>query len=253
MRDFNRYLMLSAFALAVAGSASAQDATEAPEPGPAEEAAPVEAAPTEEAAPVEQAPPVEEAVQVEQVPPADAPPAEETPVQGEDECALGQICLGPVVTGGLFNVIGLGVHARYEEMWGFGIDYQFLPISAGDVDLTLWLLTIDGRIYPFGGAFFGSLGFSYQGASFDATTTSATIGIPQIKIGLGFMGRDGFVMGIDLALGIPLGSSDVDFSGPALTAEQVAQQQDIEDAADIFVNALPMTFQLNLIRIGYLF
>ena len=33
---------------------------------------------------------------------------------------------------------------------------------------------------------------------------SGDIGIPQIKFGLGLMGHDGFVMGIDLAFGIPL-------------------------------------------------
>jgi hypothetical protein len=255
MRDFKRCVVLCVCALLFAASAGAQDAP--PAAAPAAEAAPAEAAPAPEPAPAAAPTPAAEPPPAAEPAPAPPPPAEEAPAEEpEDECALGEACLGPVITGGLFNVIGLGVHVRYGEMWGFGVDYQFFPISVKDVDAMLWLLTVDGRIYPFGGAFFGSLGFSYQAASLDTPVIDGDIGVPQIKFGLGLMGHDGFVMGIDLAFGIPLGDSDADIGAAAPGAdpmEVMTQTKNINDAADIMVNALPLTFQLNLIRIGYLF
>jgi hypothetical protein len=89
----------------------------------------------------------------------------------------------------------------------------------------------------------------------------ASVGIPQFMLGLGVLGGEGFVMGIDLALGIPLGSAAVEFdsempdaSDNPLAAEAYAdQQRDIEDFAEVVLEILPATVQLNLIRIGYIF
>ena len=85
--------------------------------------------------------------------------------------------------------------------------------------------------------------------------------MPAFKLGLGFMGREGFVMGIDLGLHIPLGSTDVEFDMPtgcedlgATTVAAVMDMQDqINDAADKVVKVIPVVPQLNLLRIGYLF
>jgi hypothetical protein len=169
-----------------------------------------------------------------------------------------------VLSGGIFNVIGIGVHARYEEYLGFGIDYQFSPIGTSDFDVSLSLLTLNGRFYPFAGSFFLTGGFAWQWATLETKTSTPTgnatltgdISIPAIMLGLGFMGHDGFVMGIDLALGIPLGDSDADITVKGAGADDDAIQGKIDklnDVADTFVNLLPVTFQLNLLRIGYLF
>ena len=176
----------------------------------------------------------------------------------------GKLCFGPVLSGGIFNVIGIGVHARYEEYLGFGLDYQFSPIDTNGLDVSLSLLTLNGRFYPFAGSFFLTGGFAWQWASFDASLVTPTgnasvsgdISVPAIMLGLGFMGHDGFVLGIDLALGIPLGDSDADISAKGPGAGDAATQKKINainDAANILVNLLPVTFQLNLLRIGYLF
>ena len=179
---------------------------------------------------------------------------------------LGNLCLGPVLTLGLFIPLGVGVHARYGHYVGFGLDYQFLPtITVSGASAGIGLLTVDGRLYPFGGAFFLSGGIAWQSASFSATAHSTagdakvkgSISVPAFKLGLGFMGHDGFVMGIDLALEIPLGSSNVDFSGNgsnAMTNAGFAKaRSNIKKGADVVVNMLPVLVQLNLIRIGYLF
>ncbi len=171
-----------------------------------------------------------------------------------------------MLSAGLLNILGVGIHARYGDYLGFGIDYQWFKLSLSSASMGLSLVTLDGRLYPFGGAFFLSGGFAYQHAGFDATTgnqkVAASVGIPLFKLGLGFMGRSGFVMGIDLALELPLGSTHAKFSTPApdpATAMQAEidnynkAHKNIADASDKGLRMLPFLFQLNLLRIGYLF
>jgi hypothetical protein len=187
--------------------------------------------------------------------------------QDEDKvvCVAGEMCLGPVLSLGVLNVIGIGAHARYGEYAGFGLDFQFIPtIGPEDGNVSTFLFTANGRFYPFGGSFFLGGGFAYQSVSIEATigdtSAAGSMGIPQIMLGLGFMGHDGFVMGIDLALGIPLGGSDVsvDSSLPAgsdamAAADYAEAVNSLEDAADSFIKIMPVLPQLNLLRIGYLF
>ncbi|HEX2677745.1 MAG TPA: hypothetical protein VHM19_13930 [Polyangiales bacterium] len=265
MTQKTKSILALAIATLIAAPAFAQDAAPAAAPEAAPAAAPADAAapaPADAAAP---APTTDAAAspapEGSAPPPAEvAPPAE----SDKDKCVLGELCFGPVLTGGVFNVIGVGVHARYGDYWGFGLDYQFFGLSAKGVDASLGLFTLDGRLYPFGGAFFLSAGFSLQTLSLEVSTTSTAgktkitgdLSLPQIKLGLGWMGHDGFVMGIDLALGIPLGSkgADIKISNGATTDPMVAKKvKDVNDASDAFVDLIPLTFQLNLLRIGYLF
>jgi hypothetical protein len=205
------------------------------------------------------------------------PPAEPSPM-GEDtgenppskQCALGKLCMGPVLSLAVINPLGFGAHARYGEHFGFGLDYQFLPtVGVNNVSAGWSLFTVEGRWYPFGGAFFLGGGFAYQSAHMSATINSGlpgtqfavkgNISMPALKFGLGLMGHDGFVMGIDLALNVPLGSTNVNFqmptgvaAGPA--ADMVATaHKNINDTASKGIKALPFIPQLNLIRVGYLF
>lgn len=267
-----RLLTWTWMALALTGTAFAQDpATAAPaEAAPMEEPAPIEAAPTEEAAPVEAAAPPD-------------PAAEMTPEEAEEaaeeeknatKCLIRDVCLGPVLTLGLLNPLGIGIHARIDDDWGVGFDYQFLPtISAGVASFSMSLITLNGRWYPGGGSFFLAAGFAYQMFDAEGTTSSmdsagnpttvavaGSVGIPTFLLGLGVMGGSGFVMGIDLALEIPLGSADVSFDTMAPDGSSDEEEMayaslegDIKDAADTFVNLLPVLFQVNLIRIGYMF
>ncbi len=230
-----------------------------PAPAPAPEAVPAPA-PVPEAAPAPVAPPPPPAAAPEAAPVAPPPP----PADEESKCVLGDLCFGPVLTGGLFNVIGLGVHARYGDYLGFGADYQFFNLTASSTSLGLSLITLDGRLYPFGGSLFLSAGFAYQNINLKATAgalpVKAGISAPLFKLGLGFMGHDGFVAGIDLALELPLGSTKTTFdtSLPAgadakAIADYNASKKNIEKAGDLFARALPFMFQLNLLRLGFLF
>ena len=185
---------------------------------------------------------------------------------------MGGFCLGPVLTLGVLNPLGIGLHSRFSEQFGFALDYQFLPsISVSDVSAGISLVTLQGRWHPGGSSFFLGLGFAYQSFYAEGSVADpsggagvnidASVGIPQLMLGLGVLGGEGFVMGIDLAFGIPLGSADVTFDSrmpdanddPALAAAYAQQKEDIEDFAETMLELLPATFQLNLIRIGYLF
>jgi hypothetical protein len=252
---------------------SPEDAAAAPAPelqpmteGQAEEAAPAPmvapaAIPAPAPAPVVAAPP-----------PAEPTPADEAGEEGRKDkpCALGKLCMGPVASVAVINLIGFGAHARYGEHFGFGLDYQFMPtLGLGDVSAGWSLVTVEGRWYPFGGAFFLGGGFAYQevhmaakittGLPGEAFTIKGNLSMPAFKFGLGLMGHDGFVMGIDLALEVPLGGTNVNFTMPPEAAASPAAgmvadaHNKINDAANKSVKMVPVVPQINLLRIGYLF
>lgn len=192
-------------------------------------------------------------------------------------CALGPVCLGPVFNLGIANPLGFGMHARIGNYLGVGIDYQFLPeISIQSAATTASLLTVDGRVYPFGGAFFLSAGFAVQSVSAVASATVSdgqgnayafaargAVHVPMVKFGLGFFGHKGFVLGIDLAVGVPLGDTavELDASYSGLPPSALAQASLIEDqaraeaqaAVDKVLDMMPMLVQVNLLRVGYTF
>jgi hypothetical protein len=188
-----------------------------------------------------------------------------------EKCVLDKVCFGPVLTLGAVNPIGIGVHGRINEHFGFVLDYQFMPsISLSNVDAGFSLFTLAGRWHVARSAFFLTLGFSYQSfyaegevsdQNGDMVGIDASVGLPQLAFGLGVLGGKGFVIGIDLAFGVPLGGVDVTFDSqmpnasrnPDLAAAYEEQRKDIESVVEDTLELLPMTFQLNLLRIGYLF
>jgi hypothetical protein len=205
-------------------------------------------------------------------PPQPAPAAGPPPLAAEaDEpgkkkrCVADEFCFGPTLTAGVLNVFGIGFQARMEY-WGFAFDYQFISLGYRDVDGTLHLITLEGRAYPFGGYFFVSAGVAWQNVDLDTTVTvraegfstdvdaKGSVNIPLFKLGFGFGGRDGFVFGIDLGFGFRLSSADVkiDTNLPPFP-EVVKAENDFRRAANKWVEWLPFTLQLNLLRIGYLF
>jgi hypothetical protein len=272
-----RTLLVLAVCCWLAAPTSAQTAPAEAAPAPAVDSAaapaepldpaamPAEAAPAPEAAPMAEPMP-EPTAAAEPVPAMPPPPPAETGEEEPEEqkCAMKDFCVGPVLSLGLINPLGLGAHARYQENWGFGLDYQFIPsLSFGDASAGWSLFTLEGRWYPWGGAFFLGGGFGYQSFSAEASASGAgmelnvegSVGVPALKLGLGFMGRDGFIMGIDLGFNIPLGGTDVEFSGSGLSDDPMVAQlrSDIEDAAEKGIGLIPFIPQLNLLRIGYLF
>jgi hypothetical protein len=182
-------------------------------------------------------------------------------------CLLGGFCLGPVLTAGIFDAFGVGVHGR-TDYWGVGFDYQFVRFTARGIPVRLSLLTVEGRLYPFGGAFFLAGGLAWQSGSFRGHVTfpgdsqtppietdiSGSVNVPVFKLGAGFMGRDGFVMGIDISLGLQLGRTRVSFSSELPRVQQVIDVENrIRNRADTWIRGLPFLLQVNVLRFGFLF
>jgi hypothetical protein len=177
-----------------------------------------------------------------------------------------------VLTAGLLNVFGIGLQAR-TDYWGFAFDYQFISLGYKDVDGDLGLITIEGRVFPFGNAFFLSSGFAWQNVALETTVSGTvegvkvsvdargSVNVPVFKIGLGVGGRDGFVFGLDLGIGFRLSSADVkletnvdEASLPEpIKSEFIKTKAEFRQAANKWVESLPFTVQLNLLRLSYLF
>lgn len=187
-------------------------------------------------------------------------------------CLLGPLCLGPVFSLGLPNPLGIGLQVRFTEFFGAGFDYQVMPtISPQSASVGWSLLSVEGRLYPLGGSLFVSGGISIQ-QFFGRGTVNApdpqnpqrtapvtlrgSVTIPALKLGAGLMGRDGFVLGMDVALLVRLSGTRLSFeaeNGIADIEEIQKAQADIEDAASMVLDSLPFLVQFNIVRIGYLF
>jgi hypothetical protein len=194
-----------------------------------------------------------------------APDADREPDEG---CAFRPLCFGPMVTLGAVTPLGFGAHLRYGRYLGFAVDYQFLPtrIDIATTSSTWSLITVEGRVYPFGGMLFFSGGFGYQ--RFAATGRqmtqvgpvylSGSLGMPAIKLGFGLMGENGFVLGADIGFNILLGHSKVHFDkatgpGAAYQYGAIGLQAEIDEMAEDAMDKIPVVPQVNLIRMGYLF
>jgi hypothetical protein len=182
-------------------------------------------------------------------------------------CLIGEFCIGPVLSAGGLNVFGIGVHARMNY-WGIGFDYQFIDLTYSQVDGNLRLITVEGRVYPTGGAFYFAAGMAWQSADLDTTVTippmrglpeikasaRGSVTIPMFKLGLGFMGRDGLVLGIDLGVLFRLHGVDVQLETDLPRIQQVLDAEDkFRRAAKAWIEWFPFSIQFNVLRLGFLF
>ena len=195
--------------------------------------------------------------------PADEPEA--SPAAG---CAMSHLCVGPVVALlGPPNLIGGGLHMRFGRYLGAGVDYQALPsVNISPITVGTSLLSVHARVYPFGGAFFMGGGFGYQSIKGQMRDGDIAVGakaaFPAATANIGFMGHDGFVLGADLGLLFPLGTTRVsvqDLTGGKTGQDSASQAQltntmhQAQDRVSHLLDMMPVFFQVNLIRVGYLF
>lgn len=186
---------------------------------------------------------------------------------GDGECLLPDLCFGPVFSVGMLNPLGVGLHMRYGAYLGLAVDYQFLPaVTISDVSVSASLFVAEGRYYPTGGALFVSAGLALQHLVGEGSVTlddspesmriEGTINVTALKLGIGFTGHDGLVVGIDLGLHVPVRQRDLRFGYDASlegNADVQQVEEDIRDAGGRALEEVPILVQLNLIRIGYLF
>ena len=185
------------------------------------------------------------------------------------KCALSGVCFGPVLALiGPPNLIGGGLHVRMGEYFGAGVDYQMTPrLAFRPVAMSASLISVNARVYPLGGSFFLGGGFGYQSISgeFDSddVTVDANAGFPAVMASIGFMGTDGFVMGMDLNALIPLGKPSVevgqmqvhnDINGMPVPQSMIDDaRNEVHSTLSDVLDAMPLFVQLNLLRVGYLF
>ncbi len=189
-------------------------------------------------------------------------------------CALGHVCVGPVFTLGVPNLVGIGAHARFSRFVAVGVDYQYLPtFGIHSIPVNASSITLDGRLHPLGDAFFIGAGFAYQSVTAEGRrlavhpddggqvtlTGRGELGLPLLKLGIGWLGQAGPVIGIDLAIEIPLGSRKLDIrtsgsdGSEAFDDEVAALRGEVQDQADNVLDLIPLVIQLNFLRLGYFF
>jgi len=184
-------------------------------------------------------------------------------------CALENVCFGPVLSLlGPPNLLGGGLHFRVGEYFGAGLDYQMTPsITFDPISVSTSLFSVNARVYPFGGSFFLGGGFGVQSVTGQLSNSDVTVAanatFPAAMASIGFMGRGGFVMGLDLGVLFPLGGNSVeigkmevhrDINGMAIPQAEIDKARDeVQSQVTKVVDLLPVLVQLNLLRIGYLF
>jgi hypothetical protein len=164
------------------------------------------------------------------------------------------------------NLIGGGVHARIGKYLGVGFDYQALPkVNFNPVAASTSLVSGNARVYPFGGAFFVSAGIGYQSIKGEVSegniSVSAESGFPAAMASIGVMGKSGFVLGADLGFLFPLSPMRIrvhenigDLAQNGVPQADIDKARaDAESSVNKVLKAVPVLFQLNLLRLGYMF
>jgi len=181
---------------------------------------------------------------------------------------LDDFCVGPVLTLGVLNALGVGGQARWKWL-GLAVDYQVLPtITYSQIGLGLSSLSIDARVFPAGGGvgpfrnFHVYVGFGTQWlngkVSAGGTEVYGQLAYPGPRVGLGFMGRRGLVLGFDVSVLFRGADTAVAISSnlPASQQQDAAFQQlaaAINQDLQAFIAYVPVVPQVNLLRLGYAF
>lgn len=187
---------------------------------------------------------------------------------GEERCdVLGSVCIGPWVTFGLPHLAGVGVQAR-RGYFALALDLQASPaLGFGTVDVQTTQLSGSLRVYPLNYPFFAGVGLAYQylrghGIRRGEVATGRAE-VTSLSVTAGFSGGEGWVVGADIALLFDLHEANVELTLPedstyfeeekldsALEARLIARvRRDLLAIRTVF----PVPFQLNFIRVGYMF
>ena len=176
-----------------------------------------------------------------------APSPTPTPSPAPDDHLLGPFRLGVMLgAGGLPRALNAAILLKYKDVVGVGVSYGFFPKYEyiDSASLSMWGAELEGRWYPFRGAFFVGGGLAYQ--SLDATVRSfardrvATASGPALVVRAGWhwVFKSGLSLGVDLGLQYMI--------APSIDGDKDRNAREIAD----IVSSAPLP-TLNLLRIGY--
>lgn len=180
---------------------------------------------------------------------------------------LGDFTFGPKATIGSFpGVLGGGVEARYGDLLGASVDYQFMPtLTFSAVSVGISTLTGAVRVFPFKGSFF--LGTHVGNRSVEASKTDDVSGTPVTltadvssliltpHLGWRWGGTTGIFIGMEFGWQLSLSNTVKLSTDPASVSSSDPEFQELErqvnDQADkLGKSGLPY---IALLQIGYLF
>ena len=195
--------------------------------------------------------------------PAPSPPRDRQEAVAEPRGEQDGFQIGVIGGVGFPRLLGIEALFKVERYVAFGIEYSAFPeFAISDVDVSVWALAGDVRVFPFRSAFFFGLrgGHQHVGAGTILEVSGQTIplegGLDTIFLNprLGFLWTwdSGITLGLDAGLQIPLSSRT---SGalaladtvmlPARGAEVVSE---VRRAARVFGESTLPT--IDLLRLG---
>jgi hypothetical protein len=190
-------------------------------------------------------------------PQRDRPAAEPKDRSDEDTDA---IRIGAVAGVGFPHPLAIEALVKIEGVLALGLEYSALPkTTIVGVDARAWALAADARIFPFRNGFFIGVRGGRQVLTATATANLGALGTYQEsgeastwfvnpRIGFLWTWHNGFTVGIDAGVQIPIGPS-LTTTLPAGLPPQV--DNTIASIANTFGNGVTPT--VDLLRIGFLF
>lgn len=207
---------------------------------------------------IEEAPPAQqEQPKAAEAKPEKAQKKEKSPeMYGKSSGVLKNFVFGPSVSLlGFPSLFKFGAEAKYNNVFGFGATYGFIPqISVKDAKVELNSTTFTGRIFPMRGAFFAGVSFGSQTLSgsktqkitYSGQSKNVTADI-DVKtkfltphLGWRWVWNSGFFLGLELGVQLASSASTAfDTDAPTLakaTDEYKKLEKDVKDVGDKFGN-----------------
>jgi hypothetical protein len=149
---------------------------------------------------------------------------------------------------------------KVDRVLALGVEYSLLPkTTIGGVETDFWAIAADARVFPFKGAFFIGLRGGRQTLRASATANLGQLGtytesgvaetwFVNPRIGFLWTWRNGFTVGIDAGVQVPIGPS-LSTTLPSGLPAQV--NSTVASIANTFGNETTPT--VDLLRVGFLF
>lgn len=186
--------------------------------------------------------------------PSPPPPArDEREEQREKEAEERRTRIGAIAGVGFPRPIAVEGLVKLEDRIALGVEYATMPtITISDVDVHLWSLAADARLFPLGGVLFVGLRAGRQHIAADtsiAPISAQRVGIAvdswyvNPRVGILWMSKFGLTLGTEAGVQIPF-AADVKNNVPP----DVANADQVRTASNAFGKQVIPT--VDLLRVG---